>query len=61
MCLSTVFQVVDGTPKQVAGQVSKAEVKDGAVVFTDILGCETLVEGSITDIDLIENKIYVMN
>ena len=59
MCLSTVFQVVDGKPEQVASQESNAEVGDGCVTFTDILGAETTVEGSISSVDLIENRIYV--
>ena len=59
MCLSTVYRVVDGAAEQVATQVSGAQVADGCVTFTDILGAETTVEGTISSVDLIENKIYV--
>ena len=59
MCLSTVVKVVDGKAEEVCSQVSNAEVEDGKVVFVDIMGIRTEVEGSISSVDLIENKIYV--
>ncbi len=59
MCLSTVFQVTDGVPHEVASQVSNAEVGNGEVTFTDIMGKKTQVPGMITSVDLVANKIYV--
>lgn len=59
MCLSTVIQIVDGKENEVMQQVSDALVKDGAVIFADIMGKTTTVEGVISHIDLMENKIYV--
>ena len=59
MCLSTVYQVKNGQAEPVISQVSAAEVHDGSVTFTDILGTTTDVEGVITSVDLIDNKIYV--
>ena len=59
MCLSTVIKVVDGKQEQVLNQVSNAEVGEGKVTFTDIMGIQTEVEGTITSVDLVDNKIYV--
>ena len=59
MCLSTVVKVTDGVSEEICSQVSNAEVGDGKVTFTDIMGITTEVEGTITSIDLVENKIYV--
>lgn len=59
MCLSTVIKVTDGQAEEVCSQVSEAEVGEGVVTFTDILGIKTEVAGTITSIDLIENKIFV--
>lgn len=59
MCLSTVIQVADGESREICSQVSNAEVGEGKVTFTDIMGIQTEVEGVITSIDLVENKIYV--
>jgi len=59
MCLSTVIQVTDGESREVCSQVSNAEVGEGMVTFTDIMGIKTEVIGTITSIDLVENRIYV--
>lgn len=59
MCLSTVIQIVDGEPHEVAQQVSDAKVGDGEVIFADILGQKMSVKGTITHVDLMDNKIYV--
>ena len=60
MCLSTVFVLGEGGELQeVCGYVSSAVVGEGKVTFVDIMGAETVVEGSIASVDLVENKIYV--
>lgn len=59
MCLSTVIQVADGESREVCSQVSSAEVGEGVVTFTDIMGIKTEVAGTITSIDLVDNRIYV--
>ena len=59
MCLSTVYQLVDGEPQEVAKLVSNAVVGDGTVTFTDLVGVETVLEGRIASIDLMDNKIIV--
>lgn len=59
MCLSTVFEVIDGQPHEIAQHVSSAEVQGNQVTFVDIMGSQIVVEGKITNVDLIDNKIYV--
>ena len=59
MCLSTVVRVSDGVSEPVLTQVSEAKVNGNTVTFTDLLGVETEIQGTITDVDLIDNKIYI--
>ena len=59
MCLSTVIKLENGNEEPILSQVSNAEVGDNKVTFTDIMGIETEVEGTITSVDLVENKIYI--
>ena len=56
MCLSTVL-----TPERqvVCKNVAAVTQKDGKLVFTDIMGIPTVVEGSIEKIDLMENEILI--
>ena len=56
MCLSTVLT----TERQVVCKnVAAVTQKDGKLVFTDIMGIPTAVEGSIEKIDLMENEILI--
>lgn len=59
MCLSTVIKVQNGVSEPILSQVSSAEVENDKVTFTDIMGVQTEVKGTITSVDLVENKIYV--
>ena len=56
MCLSTVFNQKN---EKLAGNVATVRAENGRVVFTDILGISTAVEGTIESIDLMENLIYI--
>ena len=56
MCLSTVLT----TQRQpVCKNVASVTQKDGKLIFTDIMGVSTVVEGSIEKIDLMENEILI--
>lgn len=60
MCLSTVYKLGNGEqPEQVCSNVTKVEVDGTTVKFTDLLGGEYELEGTITSVDLIESRIYV--
>ena len=43
----------------VCKNVAAVTQKDGKLVFTDIMGIPTVVEGSIEKIDLMENEILI--
>ena len=56
MCLSTVWTA---ERQPVCKNVAAVTQKDGKLVFTDIMGRATVVEGSIEKIDLMENEIFI--
>ena len=56
MCLSTVMTADRQT---VCKNVASVTQKDGKLVFTDIMGIPTVVEGAIEKIDLMENIITI--
>ena len=56
MCLSTVLTTEH---QVVCKNVAAVTQKGGKLVFTDIMGIPTVVEGSIEKIDLMENLIFV--
>ena len=45
--------------EKLAGNVATVRAENGRVIFTDILGISTAVEGTIDSIDLLENLIYI--
>ena len=56
MCLSTVYNQKN---EKLAGNIATVRAEYGRVIFTDILGISTAVEGTIDSIDLMENLIYI--
>ena len=56
MCLSTVYNQKN---EKLAGNVAAVRAENGRVIFTDVLGISTAVEGTIDSIDLMENLIYI--
>ena len=56
MCLSTLW-TADRQP--VCNTVASVTQKDGQLVFTDIMGIPTVVNGQIEKIDLMENEIII--
>ena len=56
MCLSTVLTMEH---QVVCKNVAAVTQKGGKLVFTDIMGIPTVVEGSIEKIDLMENEILI--
>lgn len=56
MCLSTVMTTDRQT---VCKNVASVTQKDGKLVFIDIMGIPTVVEGAIEKIDLMENIITI--
>ena len=52
MCLATVYQTVKDTEEVVQKNLSKIYVEGSKVRLIDIMGMETVVEGSISFVDL---------
>ena len=54
------FHSMDGgTAAGVQKNVASVTQKDGQLVFTDIMGIPTVVNGQIEKIDLMENEIII--
>ena len=59
MCLSTVYKLGEGQPQELASNISKFVIEDGRIIFTDLMGIETEVEGEIESVDFVDSKIFV--
>lgn len=60
MCLSSIFEIApDSPPKQVGSKVSNIHIDGNKISFTNIMGDETILYGTVEDIDLLDNKIFV--
>ena len=59
MCLSSVYSVKDGEKELLCKNIASVTVEDGKLVFTNIMGIPTRIEGTIEKIDLMDNYIYV--
>lgn len=59
MCLSTVYKNSAEMSNMLAKNVADIQLKDGQVIFTDIMGIRTVFDGSLEKIDLTDNIIIV--
>ena len=59
MCLSTAYKNDKKDDAILARYVSKIDVKDGAVVLTDVMGTETEVPGTLSFIDLTGGTVII--
>ena len=66
MCLSNVYKIKTGSRGEKEAErellVKNAvtvSVKDGKLVFTDIMGIRTEVDGELEKVDLMDNYILV--
>ena len=61
MCLSTVMQYTDDPEidEEVCSNISSFEVNGDSITFTDLLGEEYVIEGSISKVDFVKSRIYV--
>ena len=57
MCLSTVY---NEKHEMLAKNVATVKAEKGRLIFTDILGIHTAIDGTIEKVDLMENEIFVM-
>ena len=59
MCLSSVYEVRDGSEKLVCEHATAISLDGGIVTLTDILGEEIVIAGVLKSIDLAKNIIKV--
>lgn len=60
MCLSTIIKVVDGKDEgAICDNIRQVSVDGTRLTFIDIIGSEYQVDGKISNVDLIDNKIFV--
>ena len=59
MCLSTVYEEINGERSKVCEYVSSVSAGDDGYVLTDILGREITVHGTLKSLDLIKNEIVI--
>ena len=59
MCLSDVYYLDEEDRGPVAKNVASVSMRDGKLVFTDIMGITRELSGEIDSIDLLENVIYL--
>ena len=56
MCLSTVY---NEKHELLAKNVATVKAEKGRLIFTDIMGIPTVVDGRIDKVDLMENEIFI--
>ena len=59
MCLSTVYKKNNTENILLCNNIAKMENLDDAIVFTDLLGRKTVINGVIISMDFMENTIMV--
>ena len=59
MCLSTVYEEINGERSKVCEYVSSVSAGDAGFVLTDIMGREITVRGTLKSLDLIKNEIVI--
>ena len=59
MCLSTVYEVINGDEKKLCEYISGVQVDNDNITLTDIMGTQTVVKGHIASVDLVKNTILI--
>ncbi len=61
MCLSTVFTYQDNPEEaqEICSNVSNFHVAGDTITFTDLLGEDYVVKGSVNSVDFVKSRIYV--
>ena len=59
MCLSTAYEVGNGSEKFIADRITNVEIDGNSVRLTTLLGTQTVVEGELKSIDLNKNVILI--
>ena len=59
MCLSTVMLEKNGSQEKVCEYVSNVKTEGKKITLTDVMGNETLLEGTLKSMDFVKNLIVV--
>lgn len=59
MCLSTVYKKSEDENVFLLKNIADVKINDGTLVFVDLMGVRTELEGRILEIDLMENTILI--
>ena len=59
MCLSTAYEVGPSGDKMICDRVTNVSVEGDSVRLVTLLGQQTLVKGSLKDVDLNKNVIRI--
>ncbi len=59
MCLSTLYGIKNEKREKLGEYISNVSFRDGAFVFTDVMGNEFSVKGNIRSLDLVRNEILI--
>ena len=60
MCLSTAYRLVpEGEDEKLFEYISDVKVDGDKILFTDVLGKEMEVQGTIKSMDFVGSKIYI--
>ena len=59
MCLSTVYKIKGQEQEKICEYVSRVENKGDGFVFTDVMGEETEVKGTLRSMDFVKNIILL--
>ena len=59
MCLSTVYKADGSERTKLAEYVSSVQSEGEKITMTDIMGLETVVYGTLKNVDLVKNEIVI--
>ena len=59
MCLSTVYKADGSERTKLAEYVSSVQSEGDKITLTDIMGLETVVYGTLKNVDLVKNEIVI--
>lgn len=59
MCLSKAYLIKNGKEELLLDSVCNVRMEDGRIVLYDIIGETASVRGTIQDVDLINNTIFI--
>ena len=59
MCLSTVYKADGSERTKLAEYVSSVQSEGEKITLTDIMGLQTIVYGTLKNVDLVKNEIVI--